>query len=128
MINNRLKLNDDKTHLIVLTTSQTRRRLGGFPNVVISTPEADIRPTPVEKLLGAWIHQDLKWSEHLQENDESLVRALSTRLSGIKMVCKVATFQTRKMIADGLFMSKLSYLISVWGGCEGYLVRILQVI
>ena len=128
LVSNRLKLNDDKTHLMVLTTSQTRRRVGGFPDVVIRTPEADIRTTPVEKLLGAWIHQDLKWSEHLQENDESLVRALSTRLSAIKMVCKVATFQTRKMIADGLFMSKLSYLISVWGGCEGYIVRILQVI
>ena len=44
------------------------------------------------------------------------------------MVCKVAAFQTRKMIADGLFISKLSYLISVWGGCEGYLARSLQVI
>ena len=112
LVNNRLKLNDDKTHLLVLTTSQTRRRAGGFENVVISTPAGDISPTPVEKLLGAWIHQDLKWSEHLQNNDESLVRALTTRLSAIKMVCKVATFQTRKMIADGLFISKLSYLIS----------------
>ena len=95
---------------------------------MISTPAGDISPTPVEKLLGAWIHQDLKWSEHLQDNDENLVKALTTRLSGIKMVCKVAAFQTRKMIADGLFISKLSYLIPVWGGCEGYLARSLQVI
>ena len=103
LVNNRLKLNDDKTHLLVLTTSQTRRRAGGFENVVISTPAGDISPTPVEKLLGAWIHQDLKWSEHLQDNDENLVKALTTRLSGIKMVCKVAAFQTRKMIASGHF-------------------------
>ena len=32
------------------------------------------------------------------------------------------------MIAEGLFISKISYLISVWGGCEGYLTRSLQVI
>ena len=32
------------------------------------------------------------------------------------------------MIANGVFMSKLSYLISVWGGCEGYLLRSLQII
>jgi hypothetical protein len=95
---------------------------------VISTPEGDIRPTPCEKLLGAWIHQDLKWSEHLQDNDENLVKALTTRLSALKMVGKVASLQTRKMIADGIFISKLSYLISVWGGCEGYLARSLQII
>ena len=123
LISNRLKLNDDKTHLLVLTTSQTRRRSGGFQNVVISTPEAIISPTPCEKLLGAWIHQDLKWSEHLQDNDENLLKALTTRLSALKMVGKVASLQTRKMIADGIFISKLSYLISVWGGCEGYLAR-----
>ena len=128
LVNNRLKLNDDKTHLLVLTTSQTRRRAGGFQNVVISTPAGEITPTPVEKLLGACVHQDLKWSEHLQDNDESLVRALTTRLSAVKLVCRVAAFQTRKMIAEGLFISKLSYLISVWGGCEGYLARSLQVI
>ena len=32
------------------------------------------------------------------------------------------------MIADGIFISKLSYLISVWGGCEGYLARSFQII
>ena len=32
------------------------------------------------------------------------------------------------MIANGVFRSKLSYLISVWGGCEGYLLKSLQVI
>ena len=32
------------------------------------------------------------------------------------------------MIADCIFINKLSYLISVWGGCEGYLARSLQII
>ena len=59
LVSNRLKLNDDKTHLLVLTTSQARRRAEA-DHVQISTPTADIVPSSSEKLLGAWIHQDLK--------------------------------------------------------------------
>ena len=39
----------------------------------------------------------------------------------------MASFRTRKMIANGVFMSKLIYLMPVWMGCEEYLVNALQV-
>ena len=32
------------------------------------------------------------------------------------------------MVANGVFMSKLCYLIQLWGGCEKYLLRALQII
>ena len=31
-------------------------------------------------------------------------------------------------VANGIFMSKLCYLIQLWGGAEGYLLHALQVI
>ena len=31
------------------------------------------------------------------------------------------------MIANGLFISKLIYMMPVWGGCERYLINVLQV-
>ena len=114
LVSNRLKLNDDKTHLLVLTNSQTRKaraKAGRHLDVVITTPLAAVTPTPAEKLLGGMIHQDLKWAEHVLDGDESLVRCLTTRLNGLKIICKVAPFKTRKMLADGIFMSKLIYLI-----------------
>ena len=40
----------------------------------------------------------------------------------------MADFKTRKMFADGLFMSKLIYLIPLWGGCEKFLIKALQVV
>ena len=123
LVSNRLKLNDDKTHLLLLTSSQTRkarRKAGRSLDVSIATPSATITPSSSEKLLGGWIHQDLKWSEHILDNQESLVRSLSTRLSALKMIGKVAPFKTRKMLADGIFISKLTYLISLWGGLENF--------
>ena len=71
---------------------------------------------------------DLKWAEHVLDGDESLVRCLTTRLNGLKIIGKVAPFKTKKMLADGIFMSKVIYLIPLWGGCEKYLIRSLQVI
>ena len=32
------------------------------------------------------------------------------------------------MLANGLFMSKLIYLMPLWGGCEGFLIRCLQIV
>ena len=46
----------------------------------------------------------------------------------MKRNCSVADFKTRKMLADGLFMSKLIYLIPLWGGCEKFLIKSLQIV
>ena len=131
LVSNRLKLNEDKTHLMVLTSSQTRKariNAGRDISVSIVTPSATITPTSAEKLLGGWVHQDLKWANHILEGKDSLVKSLNTRLSALKLVGRVASFKTRKVIADGIFMSKLVYLISLWGGSEKYLMRSLQTI
>lgn len=79
-------------------------------------------------MLGGNISQNLNWSNHILLNDKSLVKQLGTRLNALRKINKVADFRTRKMLADGLFMSKLVYLIPLWGGCEKFLIRALQII
>ena len=32
------------------------------------------------------------------------------------------------MLANGIFMNKLVYLIPVWGGCEKFLIKALQIV
>ena len=44
------------------------------------------------------------------------------------MVSSRANFDTRLMVANGIVMSKICYLIQLWGGCEGYLLHALQVL
>ena len=68
----------------------------------------------------------MKWEEHILNNEESLVRSLNTRVGALKKVSKVANFINRKMIADGIFMSKLVYLIPCWGGSSKGLIKSLQ--
>ena len=123
---NKLKVNDDKTHLLVMSTRQKRVHRD-TSNVTINTPSATITPSEVERLLGAQVHQDMRWKEHLLDNKDSLVKSLNQRVGAIRKVSKVASFKTRKMLANGLFISKLIYLMPVWMGCEDHLVNALQV-
>ena len=81
-----------------------------------------------EKLLGIFIQDDLKWTEYLQNNDKSLIKQLTTRLNGLRIIGGIASFKVRLMIANGIFLSKLIFQISLWGGAEDYLLNSLQII
>jgi hypothetical protein len=90
--------------------------------VVIRTQTEPIVQFEVEKLLGCFVHQNLKWTEYIQNYESSL----KTRLNGLKKISYLASFKTRLMVANGIFISKLLYMIPLWGGCEGYLLNSLQ--
>ena len=62
------------------------------------------------------------------DNEDSLLKSLSQRQGAIKKISQVASFKARKILANGVFMSKLIYLMPVWAGCEDYLVKALQII
>ena len=130
LTSNRLKLNDEKTHLMVMSTSQARTvRKGTIKDsslVVIRTPSKVIEPSESEKLLGCWLHEDMKFSEHIVYGKESVLCSLNQRIGALKLIARVASFKTRKMIANGIFMSKLIYLIELWGGSSNYLLKALQ--
>ena len=126
MGNNRLKLNDEKTHLLIMTTKQKQRIIN--IDVEINTPTEDIKPVKSEKLLGIYIQNDLKWTEYIQNNDKSLLKQLTSRLNALRMISGVASFKARLMIANGIFCSKLIFQISLWGGTEDFLLNSLQIV
>ena len=126
LCNNRLKLNDDKTHLLIMTTRQKRRIIN--ITTKITTPEEEIKPIKSEKLLGIIIQDDMKWSEYIQNNEKSLIKQLTTRLNALRIIGGVASFKVRLMVANGTFMSKMIFQISLWGGAEDYLLKSLQLV
>ena len=125
MAANRLVINADKTHLVVMGTKATAKRRD---EVSLLAGQHLIVPTRTEKLLGGNVCEDLKWNEHLLGSDQSLAKQLTSRVNGLMMVAARAPFSTRLSVANGIFMSKLCYLIQLWGGTEDYLLHALQVI
>ena len=128
MSSNRLELNDDKTHLLLLSTDKSWRSKLSDNSLVLRTESGmTINTSSCESLLGGVIAKNLKWTEHIMLHKNSLIKQLGVRLKALKKICPITCFKTRKMLADGLFMSKLIYLIPLWGGCEKFLIRALQV-
>ena len=125
---NRLKLNDDKTTLLVLDRGGSKYKYEEERKVEIITPSLAIKPSQTQKLLGCCIHENLKWTDHLITNEKSLVKGLNQRFVALRKIAKLASFRDRKMVSNGIFMSKLQYIISLWGGCGKEMKKVLQVI
>ena len=121
---NKLVINPDKTHLMVMGT---RRVSVMRKQVSIQAGQFTIKPTESEKLLGGHLHQSLKWNHHIRDSEHSIMKQITGRTNGLKKIASNSTFKTRLMVANGVIMSKLIYLITVWGGAQQYLLKGLQV-
>ena len=108
--------------------SSAKHRAHQDYGITLDTGSEIIKPQKYETILGGIISNDLKWSEHLRDNEKSLLKCLNTRLYALAKISHIAPFKTRKMIANGIFLSKLIYLIQVWGGCSEFLLSFLQIL
>ena len=122
---NRLVINGDKTHLLVLGTKKTAAQRH---EVEVNADGHIILPSRSEKLLGGIVSEDMKWKEHLLNSNHSLVSQLTSRLNGLLKVASRASISTRLMVANGIFMSKLVYLIQLWGNSDKYLLKAIQIL
>ena len=51
---------------------------------------------------------------------------LTSRVNALYKISFYTSFLTRKMVANGIIMSYLTYLIPLYGGCPDYLLTALQ--
>ena len=124
MSSNNLLLNDDKTNLIVMSN---KTRKDERKEVFIKAGNYVIKPSFSHKLLGAQICETMKWKEHIITHENSLLKQLNSRINGLCLIPKQASFKTRLMVANGIYLSKLTNLIQVWGGTQDFIVKALQV-
>ena len=127
MAKNRLILNSDKTHLLVMTSARRHRIHQNF-GISLNTGTVIIQPQSEERLLGATVSNSLSWNRHIRDSKSSLLSCLNSRINGLAKVCQYSSFRNRKMVANGLFMSYLTYLIPLYGGCPEYLLSALQIL
>ena len=66
MAANRLVLNSDKTHLLVMA-SGTQHRLHGNYGIMLDTGSEIIKPQNNERLLGCQISSNFSWKDHIKD-------------------------------------------------------------
>ena len=104
----------------------TRRHVHLRANAEVDTGSVTIKPAESGRLLGANVNQSLKWKQHLLDGDNSLIATLSKRLNALIKLTSRASFKTRLMLANAIFMSVLNYMIVLWGGSEQNLIKMIQ--
>ena len=118
---NKLVLNSDKTHLLVMASAHKHRKHENF-GIVLNTGAEIIEPISDEKLLGGQISNNFTWNNHIRDNKTSMFKILTSKINALSKISKIANFRTRKMVAADLIMSTMNYLLQL------YLVKLLQVL
>ena len=121
MRSNSLIVNTDKTNFLVLTKNEEVRK-----NLYLETQPKNIRPVRYFKFLGITIEDSLLWNAHLVEGKDYLLSRLKTRLTSLRKCRKYIDFQLAKMLANGIFTSKLSYGAELWLGAPKYIKKKIQ--
>ena len=127
MAKNKLVLNSDKTHLLIMTSNILHKRHDNY-GIVLDTGQEIIEPVENERLLGAQIANDFKFNVHIRDSDKSMLNILTSRMNALRKISSISSFSTRKMITEGIIMSNIMYIITVYGSCSEYLKDCLQIV
>ena len=117
---NRLCVAGEKSKLLILGNSKLRK--SKFDNIMsIQVDDKEIFETESEKLLGIVINNSLTWKNHLYGDSESdgLIPQLAKRIGILKKLSKRMSKSRLAQFAFGIFYSKLSYCLPVFGNVFG---------
>ena len=120
LTDNRLCVAGEKSKLLVIGTRKLRNQKL-LQRMKIQVEGKEIVETDSEKLLGVVINNELTWKNHLygDEENEGLVPQLSKRIGILKKLSTKMSLEKLKLFASGIFYSKLSYCLPVFGNVFG---------
>jgi len=106
----RLKVNEDKTSLILLGSRPARKRLieGGGERTLTLAGET-ITPKSKAKSLGLIISEDMNWTDEV----ETRIAKCSLKLRSLMRLKGVVSQEQRKTLAQGVIMSRLHQHLEV---------------
>ena len=124
MHSNKLVINSDKSHLIVMAGrgANAARRM----DVQVQAGQDIVEQSESEKLLGGVIHNSGRWNEMIRNSKMSIVSQLAARLNALKKL-KNADFKSKLSITTAIIQSKIQYLLPLYGGAPDYLMKSIQV-
>lgn len=132
---NRLCLNPEKIKFMECATQQSLNCTGASINDISIKfiNGTDVQLSNCEKILGVNLSNNLSFIKHLdgiKERDDipSLLNKLAKRLTYLKKIRSISSFETTLNLANGIFMSVLIYGIPAWGGLPSSHINKLQLI
>ena len=98
---------------------QKRVNIPGFPpQLTVVKPDGSIKVIETKeqcRLLGANINRDATWKHQIELGDKPVLKGLRSVIGALSHVSVHMSVKYRLLLANGLFMSKLLYLLPMWG-------------
>ena len=129
---NCLVVNAPKTQLTECMIGQKRGKVTGVPPTVTveKTPGIfkTIQNSEYMRILGANVSGNLLWHHHLESGVKALLPAARRQLGLLRHLGNKLPMRTRNNLAKGLILSRLNYLMPLWGGAPDTLINKVQVL
>ena len=126
--NNELAINTSKTSLLELMIKQKKGRTGGEPpHLIVENKEKPGEMLRISdalnfRILGSNLQQNMNWRAHLETGKKAVLTSIRKHLGSLKQLGNQLPMHSKKLLAEGLLLSKFTYLITQWGGVsENYL-------
>ena len=68
------------------------------------------------RILGSNVQPNITWQQHLEGGKKAVLPGICRELGALKMMGQQLPRASRKILAEGLLLSKFIYLITQWGG------------
>ena len=120
MKDNRLCVAGEKSKLLIIGTKSLKASKAVTETRIVVDGK-EIIETESEKLLGIVVNNNLTWKNHLygDKENEGLVPQLSKRIGMMKRISKYMNRENLRYFASGIFYSKMSYCLPVFGSIFG---------
>ena len=117
---NSLSINLGKTEIIEVMVRQKRARIGGTPpQLAVQTPEGNLKVILAKKscrLLGGNLNMDGNWNHQMEKGLKPLLPNLRSAIGSLSHISQHLPRACRLLLANGLILSRILYLIQMWGG------------
>ena len=109
-VQNTLKINPNKTELLVIKSQKKRCD----PHLTIRFGDSIIKPSSSAKILGIYVDSALTWEKQVSQ----VVRRCFHVLVGLSKLRHKIPSVTKKLLIEALVFPYLTYCCTVWGGCS----------
>ena len=116
---NLLCINQGKTKTQNFMVHQKRTRVENDLNMlIINTRDGQkvIKNEKFTRILGLNLQEDITWRGQLETGQKPLLPSLRKRLGSMRHIGRQIPRRGRLILANGLIVAKIIYMIQVWGG------------
>ena len=132
LYDNQLVLNPGKTALSEVMIKQKRGCTAGEPPTLLVKNELgqdkQIGNSQYICVLGANLQNNMTWHSHLESRKKALFPQVQKQIGHLKHNSNLIPKSCRKSIVNGLVVSKLNYLLPLWGTAPETYIRKAQIL